>query len=251
MTSFARLRTTLLIVLILPVLAACGRASQKEKAPPIRVLLIGDSLSVGPFGESVEQYLETRLGRNNFAFFGSCGSSPENWLRSEPDYYTKCGFREQSPDRQALIDYHDGKRPPPVRTPKVEDLISRYHPTTIIVQLGTNWMDPLMKPKGNEKEKFSDILDRFAKALHSPPNVVRQVIWIMPPDAAAYTQPVQRTVADLIIDIAKRNGYLMIDSKRMTHYSRGKTGGDGVHYNKDAARPWADKVTQKLDRSLR
>jgi hypothetical protein len=73
----------------------------------------------------------------------------------------------------------------------------------------------------------------------------------MPPDAAAYTPAVQRTVAKLIIMAAKKNGYLLIDSRRMTHYVRGKTGGDGVHYNKDAAQPWADQVTRKLDRLLR
>ena len=50
---------------------------------------------------------------------------------------------------------------------------------------------------------------------------------------------------------AKKNGYLPIDSRRITHYVRGKTGGDGVHYNKDAAQPWADQVTRKLDRLLR
>jgi len=249
MTSFARLRTTLIIAVLLPALAACGRAAPKEA--PTRVLMIGDSLSVGPFGESVEQYLGTRVGRSNFALFASCGSSPENWLRVEPDYYTKCGYREDSPERRALIDFQNGRRPPRVRTPKVEDLIARYRPTTIIVQLGTNWMDPLMKPKGNEEAKFSGILEHFAIALRSPPNVVRQVIWIMPPDAAAYTSAVQGTVARLIKNIAKRGGYSLFDSRRVTHYVRGKTGGDGVHYGKDEANRWAEQVTRKLDRVIR
>jgi len=213
--------------------------------------MIGDSLSVGPFGEFVEEYLEVRFGRNSVALFASCGSSPENWLRSEPDYYTKCGYRESTFERQALIDFQNGKPPPRIRTPKAEGLIGRYRPTTIIVQLGTNWMDPLMKPKGDEEDKYSDILDRFAAALHSPPNLVRQVIWIMPPDAAAYTPAVMRTVDGLIKNVAKKNTYWLIDSRRMTHYIRGKTGGDGVHYNKDAARLWADQVTHKLDHLLR
>ena len=55
----------LCIALVLSALVASGQAAPKE--PPPRVLMIGDSLSVGPFGESVEQYLETRLGRSNFA----------------------------------------------------------------------------------------------------------------------------------------------------------------------------------------
>jgi hypothetical protein len=213
--------------------------------------MIGDSLSAGPFGEMVEKYLEVRFGRNNVALFASCGSSPENWLRSEPEYYTKCGFREDTPERQVLTDFHDGKRPPRVRTPKVEDLIAKYRPTTMIVQLGTNWMDPLTKPRGHEEDKFGNILDRFAVALHSPPNSVRQVIWITPPDAAAYSLAVKRTVDSLIANVAKKNTYALIDSRHMTRYVRGTTGGDGVHYSKDAAKPWADQVTRKLDRLLR
>jgi hypothetical protein len=90
--------------------------SHALKEPPTRILVIGDSMSVGAFGQSIEQYLATRLGRNNFALFASCGSSPENWLRSEPDYYTTRGYREVSPERQALIDFHDGKPPPRIRT---------------------------------------------------------------------------------------------------------------------------------------
>jgi hypothetical protein len=73
----------------------------------------------------------------------------------------------------------------------------------------------------------------------------------MPPDASAYTPKVQWIVDSLIKNVAKKNTYLLIDSKRMTHYVKGKTGGDGVHYNKDAAQPWADQVTRRLDRQLR
>jgi len=245
MTLPGPLRTTLLIALLLPEVAARGQVSPKEA--PARVLMIGDSFSVGPFGEMVEHYLEARLGRSNFALFASCGSSPEHWLRSEPDFYTRCGYREDSPERQTVIDFDDGKKPPKVKTPKVEDLIARYHPTTLIVQLGTNWMDALMKPEGREEDRFSNILDRFAKALRGSSPTVRQVIWIMPPDASAYSPAVQQTVNRLIQNVAKKNTYWMIDSRRMTHYVRGKTGGDGVHYNKSAAQLWVEQVKLNLD----
>ena len=229
--------------------ASIASAEAPVKKPPPKVLMIGDSLSVGPFGEYVAQYLIVRCGRNNFEQFASCGSSPENWLKSEPDYFTKCGFRENSPERQTVIDYQNGKRPPPIKTPKLEELIARYRPTTVVVQLGTNWMDPLKANKPGAEDKFSEILDRFAIALHT--YTVRQVIWITPPDASAYSSEVKRIVDALIRNAAKKYNYQMVISGALTHYVRGRSGGDGVHYNKDGAKLWADEATKELDRKLR
>jgi hypothetical protein len=65
--------------------------------PPPKVLMIGDSLSVAGFGDAVRQHLENKFGRQNVAFFASCGSSPENWLRNEPVFHTRCGYRERTP----------------------------------------------------------------------------------------------------------------------------------------------------------
>src|SRR5712671_4276366 len=42
----------------------------------LRVLMVGDSLTVGGFGEAMQAYLLRRFGSNNVAVFASCGSSP-------------------------------------------------------------------------------------------------------------------------------------------------------------------------------
>src|SRR6478672_4776459 len=47
-----------------------------------RVLMVGDSLTVGGFGDAMQGYLLGRLGSNNVAVYASCGSSPEHWMRS-------------------------------------------------------------------------------------------------------------------------------------------------------------------------
>jgi hypothetical protein len=51
--------------------------------------MIGDSLSAGPFGESVQQHLARKFGPQNVAAYASCGSSPEHWLQDEAGFYTK------------------------------------------------------------------------------------------------------------------------------------------------------------------
>ena len=120
-----------------------------------RVLMIGDSLSVGPFGESVKNFLISRLGRSNVFIYASCGSSPEHWLKSEPAFVTKCGYREVTPAGSLIVDFENGRPPRRVATPKIEDLLASYHPACLLVQLGTNWMDDI-KPDDADDESWPD-----------------------------------------------------------------------------------------------
>jgi hypothetical protein len=216
-----------------------------------RILMVGDSMTVGGFGEAMQDYLLKRFGQNNVAVFASCGSSPEQWLRSGPNFITNCGYREQTPRSSILYDFQNGKRPEPVQTPKLEDLISQIRPTTLIVQLGTNWMDGLDFDPAGDKSTYSNILDRFVAAVRGEPNTVRRIIWITPPDSSRYSNEVQLTVANLIKTAAQRNSFATIDSSSMTHYVPGRSGSDGVHYNTEEAKQWAYRVMRELDRMLR
>jgi hypothetical protein len=67
-----------------------------------RVLMVGDSMTVGGFGEAMQDYLLKRFGSGNVALYASCGSSPEHWIRSGPSFVTKCGYREQTPRSSIL-----------------------------------------------------------------------------------------------------------------------------------------------------
>jgi len=181
------------------------------------------------------------------ALYASCGSSPEHWLRSEPTFVTKCGYREQTPKRTIVLE----TRPKLVVTPKLEDLVAIYRPSIVVVQLGTNWMDRLISPSPEKEAECSSILDRFVAAARSQPGVARQIIWISPPDSSHFSQRTQRTVQALIRSASKRDNFEIIDSREMTHYVVGKSGGDGVHYNSQAAADWANRVIQRLSRRLR
>jgi hypothetical protein len=216
-----------------------------------RVLMVGDSLSVGGFGETMQEYLLQRFGSENVAVYASCGSSPEHWLRSGPNFVAKCGYRERTPQATVLYDFQNGRRPQPVLTPKLEDLVGKYHPTTVIVQLGTNWMDSFRANSRIAVSNDGQILDRFVAAIHTYADTVQQIIWVTPPDSSRYSSETQRMVKDLITDAARRNSFEIIDSSRMTHYVPGNSGDDGVHYNSEAANDWAILVTRELDGMLR
>ncbi len=246
--SFATL-LALLLFLGSFVLIANGKARSTNR-PSVeivtrpRVLMIGDSLSTGPFGEAVQQHLAVRFGPQNVAAFASCGSSPENWLEDEPEFYTKCGYRESTPDRPPVYrDFHNGKPPRPTLTPKVETLVRRYDPTVVVVQLGTNWMDQNLSDR-----QISSAIHRFIDALRG--SSVRQIIWIEPPDSSAFRKS-QGRIHLLIENAAAGNRFQVIDSRQFTHYIAGKTGGDGIHYNSEASLAWAARINVALDARLR
>ena len=218
--------------------------SAPAAAAPSRVLMIGDSLSAGPFGEAVQQHLARKFGPDNVAAYASCGSSPEHWLQAEPGFYTKCGYRESTPDKPPVFrDFENGKPPRPTLTPKLEPIVRRYQPTVVVVQLGTNWMD-----RNLSDGEISAFLDRFVAAARG--RSVRQIVWIAPPDSSAMPARAQARVHRLIQQGAKRQRFDVIDSRQLTHYVPGKTGGDGVHYNSESSRAWAAKVNSRLDSTL-
>src|SRR3954462_4706720 len=99
-------------------------------APPPSVLMIGDSLSVGKFGEVVQAHLALK---RRVAAYASCGSSPEHWLAGEPDFITKCGYRQRTSDSDVFTDWVRGPPPRPTRTPKLADLVRKHKPTVLVV----------------------------------------------------------------------------------------------------------------------
>ena len=206
----------------------------------MRVLMIGDSLSVGGFGEGMAAGLIAKFGRASVAMYASCGSSPEHWLRGESDYQTHCGYREVTPRSNLHYEHQSAL------TPKVEDLVAILHPRTVIIQLGTNWMDGW----GGDGTRYGEILYKFINAVRSEPGTVRQIIWITPPDSSHYSRGVQQAVLDLLVAGGAKYGYSVVNSQKYTHYTA-RSGGDGVHYSSEEGRAWAAGVLREIGPQLR
>jgi len=224
------------------VLVADGKPRSQKRAPdapPPSVLMVGDSLSVGKFGEVVQAHLALK---HRVAAYASCGSSPEHWLAGEPDFFTKCGYRQRTSDSDIYSDFVNGRAPRPVRTPKLADLVRKHKPTILVVQLGTNWMD-----RSLTDEQMNSYIDRFiAEARRGP---VEKIVWITPPDSSRLRKT-QGRVHRLIQIAARRKNFDIVDSRTVTHYIMGKTGGDGIHYNSEASEAWARGIQRDLDVKL-
>lgn len=205
-------------------------------APPPSILMIGDSLSVGKFGEVVQMHLALK---HRVAAYASCGSSPEHWLAGEPDFVTKCGYRQRTSDSDIFTDWVNGHAPRATRTPKLADLVRKHKPTILVVQLGTNWMD-----RNLSDEQMAEYLSRLVDEARR--GTVEKIVWIAPPDSSRLRKT-QGRVHQIIRRAAARKKFDVIDSRNVTHYVMGKTGGDGIHYNSESSEAWARSIQRDLD----
>ncbi|MEI6072627.1 MAG: SGNH/GDSL hydrolase family protein [Verrucomicrobiae bacterium] len=216
-------------------------------SPPVKILLIGDSLSFGSFGEALEGFLRQRYKASEICVFASCGSSPEHWLETGPTFLTPCGYRESTPDGAWKEDFANGHRPRPVRTPKIPEILARISPRTVVVQLGTNWMDRLPAAPNQDGAACKQIIRQFIKELRAQQPPPARIVWILPPDSSKYPAAVKDEVDRWISECAKELGFQTINSRRITgRYLQGKTGNDGVHYNDAEGAKWAKSVNWLL-----
>jgi lysophospholipase L1-like esterase len=227
-------------------LTACTVRAETAMSPqPVKVMLIGDSLSVGPFGRALESALQARFGRGNVCVFASCGSSPEDWLPGRPVFVTKCGYRQTTPTGSISREYQNGKRPPPVRTPKLPGIFEQWRPQLVIVQLGTNWMDRLAAADRLDGRPYRRNIRDFVREVRRQSDPV--IVWVMPPDSSKYPLRVHEAVERWIREESIPSRFRTIDSRLFTApYRDGKTGGDGVHYGDAAGRRWARRVMGQI-----
>lgn len=225
------------------VLVASGKSKPNKpsapQGPPPSILMVGDSLSVGRFGEVVQVHLAQKY---PVAAYASCGSSPEHWVTGESEFITRCGYRQRTIDSNVFRDFVNGRPPRSTLTPKLTKLINRHRPTILIVQLGTNWMD-----RSLSDAQMSDYLDRFVREARR--GSVQEIIWIAPPDSSRLRRT-QGRVHGIIRQASRRHGFQLIDSRGVTRYVVGKTGGDGIHYNSEASEAWARRIQGDLDSKL-
>lgn len=232
-----------------PLAAFIPRLSHAVPRLP-RVLFLGDSLTVGPFGDRMEEFLVRTVGDSNVYMAAVCGSSPEHWLESEPEFRSRCGYRFKQPRKKTDLGRYQNGIPPETRaTRKIEELLPKIRPDVVVVQLGTNWFDRLAESSSESaRERIRHITEQFQSVVERKAPDAR-LIWITPPDSSRF-RSVQATVTRVIREVAARRVFWVINSSSMITYVPGKSGGDGVHLAASAAEEWFEKVKIPLHRYL-
>ncbi len=199
--------------------------------PEDRVLHIGDSHTVGIYGQEMDKHL--RSSGAKVETYGSAGSSPHWWINGQT---TRSGFFGRNQDE---VTDKPAKWNDPHPTPKLNTLLERFRPNVVVFSLGANLINA--SPATVEKQ-MREVAD-MAKATGT------RIIWVGPPDGRESKKPTskQNELYQTLERVAKEYGDF-IDSRPLTEYPA--TGGDGVHYwgkeGSRTAKNWANEVFQQL-----
>ncbi|MEJ6568579.1 MAG: SGNH/GDSL hydrolase family protein [Akkermansiaceae bacterium] len=234
-------------------LAGCSLGSPRggkalSKKP--RVLIVGDSLTVGGFGASLEDIFIKAFGTDKVEVYGCCGASVEHYLKDHPVFTCKCGYRETTKRTKVLDNWQNGRKPRAFPTPKLATLLTKHRPEVVIVQLGTNNFDTLVKKGASCMAQQQEYFDRLASEMVTSTGTVKRAIWVTPPDSTEYPAHIEKAVDNMIVKAAKKHGIYVIHSSKHTRYVMGKSGTDGIHYHTKPAEEWAKKVRLELNRIL-
>lgn len=189
------------------------------------ILIIGDSHSVGPFGWRLDS--ELRKSGHQVATYASCGSIAKWWSTNQK---TTCGYYSNDLNNNIT-------RATTHLTPKISELLDTVRPDTVIVELGSNYVNTPGDDfvSADLKQLVKEIKDSGAECF-----------WITAPDMRLYRDALPRI--DKIIQDSVAEDCKIFDSKKVTSYPL--TGGDGVHYwfkeGTPIANSWADSVVEEF-----
>lgn len=190
-----------------------------------KVLMIGDSHSVGTFGTELDKQL--RSAGAQVETYAASGSSANSWLNGGT---TRSGW---------VARHQNGgvEQPPwnqPHNIPKLADLIAQHKPDVVIINLGANFRsDP------SQARKLAEVCKRAGT----------RVIWVGPPktredsgDGGAKLRQFDESMKQALSGVGE-----YISSAQFTP---SYAGGDGLHYNgaegNRIASAWASGVARQL-----
>ncbi len=201
-----------------------------------KVIYLGDSLSFGAFGSTLDKQLRAS-GCEVFTMV-SGGATPYYWLSD---------FASVSGDAGHWVK-QDGYERRLRRTravPKIEPLLRTFHPDAAVIQTGTNLYAALRDKRKTPAERarmVEYLVDRMCKVLAA---AKCRIYWVTPPDShpGKYPRELQEQMRGIIKSTAGRYGRVF-DSYAVTRYTDPYPKQDGIHYGPEQASEWARRVAR-------
>lgn len=223
-------------------LAEKARSLQSMAGAP-RVLYIGDSHSVGPFGHELDAELRAAYPVWKIETYASCGSSP-NWFlpgNGASGHASPCGtwFHRYNPRNPSQLESLTAAAP----TPLIGTLLAS-RPDAVIVALGANM--------ANWDRGGISGLDTARALANAVVAGGARCIWIGPPDEAGHMPPGQAKAQVARLNAALRSalGETCLFVQSHTSYDRSWPDPMKMHYPPDAAKAWAQQVGPAVRRAL-
>jgi hypothetical protein len=186
-----------------------------------RILIIGDSHSVGPFGHLLVDELKQVSSRTSL--YASCGTVASSWFAGSK---TRCGFyfkTEQGKTLQGRIG----------NTPKLPGMLATLKPDLLVVGLSGNYS------KGfDEAAAIADM----KKVINLIKDQAIACLWVSAPDSRINRTERSKLFSWVMQAVGDR--CTVVDGRAHTHYPENE--GDGIHYFRESdVREWVDAVVSE------
>jgi hypothetical protein len=236
-------------ILTLTALAAClltGNPARAEK-----VVMIGDSITCGPFGERMLTNLG-RGGKNDVTVYCMEGSSAEHWLNGKTGSSACKTISSKNTSWSACRS----------KAPLLSKIVSENPGARFVIALGTNATVSTVQNKCQAKQEAANVEAKFAKFAQTLGRA--KCDWVLPP----HMNPSQTKgwppchVARMEKNLSSISGQIKTavssSDKHGTHCNtissldatasgtKGHQTRDGVHRTKEAGFYWADEIKGQL-----
>ena len=213
-----------------------SRPVTSARAP--RVLFLGDSMSMGAFGKTVDAKLRA-AGYDVYTYVAG-GATPYYWLSRYAPIASDIGFWKKTPSGEQRV-----------RTvkavPKVEPLIEACNPDIVVIQTGVNLYSTLRSKRRTREGNVEEVESLCRNMASAVTQGGRRCYWIAPPQSHAERYPVelQKEMGSLMKRVVGRYGRVF-DSRKVTKFTDPYPKTDGIHYGPTEARQWANHVASDL-----
>lgn len=205
-----------------------------------RILYLGDSLSIGAFGQTFDSALRSSGFQVHTVVAG--GASPYYWLKQYQALPCTIGFWEKSETTERRVGY--------VRAvPKLQDLISEVRPKVVVVQTGINLYATLRSKRRPAEENIREVQGLIDQMCYAIAEGGAISYWVLPPHSheERYPKDLQDQLAGLMREVVEKYEGTVFDSQKVTHFADPYPATDGIHYGPAEARGWAEKVSQHFN----
>ncbi|MEM0896046.1 MAG: hypothetical protein AAGJ79_04105 [Verrucomicrobiota bacterium] len=234
MRLFGLASISLLCVLTQPALAGAFTGP--------KVLYLGDSMSMGAFGETFDREMRD-AGCDVFTHVAG-GATPYYWLSRYSPIASSIGYWEKTPSTESRQKY--------IRAvPKVEKLVEQYRPDVVVVQTGTNLYATLRSKRRTKEANILEVETLLQNMAKAATMYGADIYWVTPPQShpRRYPYELQEEMATIMKRAVSRYGRVF-DSRRVTEFTDPYPKTDGIHYGPTEAREWARVVGADFQRYL-
>lgn len=218
---------------------SCEKAVAVAAEKP-KILYLGDSMSIGAFGQTLDTSLRAAGFDVHTVVAG--GASPYYWLKNYQALPCTIGFWEKSPTTERRVGY--------VRAvPKLEDLMEAAKPRVVVVQTGINLYATLRSKRRTKEENVGEVRSLIEQMCASIATGGATSYWVLPPHSheERYSMELQDELGSLMRSTVEKFDGVVFESQKVTRFVDPYPATDGIHYGPEEARGWAAKVSEHFN----